>query len=547
MPDLSREIVPEHANVYSYFERSVRMWPDRCALDTDDATYTYRQLEEQVDRLIPPLMESRSRFVGLFARKSLTAYAGILSILKAGRAWVPFNPTQPAERSLAIRRTVGITTLIADHAHLKELTSFLTRSTVPLTVLLPETSRKQGEDLIGRWQHRLLFKEDLAAMRAPSADLRSEPYRYAYLLFTSGSTGEPKGVLVSHRNLSAFIDSINGMYDFSENDRFSQAFELTFDPSVQDMFSAWSNGAALCCLPSRATFLPTRFIAEKGITVWHSVPSVPRLMKLYRQFKPGMYPALRYSMFGGEPLHVDLAREWSRAAPGSVIDNLYGPTEITITISRYRWEPEVTSEPKSRNGIMSIGRVFPGHIFKLLCREGRGQADRGELLISGEQVVDSYFRNVKATQAQFVRSQVPNRQVWYRTGDLVERDEEGDLYFISRVDDQVKIRGNRIEPGEIVHRVESLTGPETARILPYPYKRSYSERLILFLLESVTACDDEILQYCEQNLIDYMVPQEICRVPRFPLGKHDKIDNQKLIAIYEERANEQQLGNRKPA
>src|SRR5690625_5742909 len=136
----------------------------------------------------------------------------------------------------------------------------------------------------------------------------SEPFRYAYLLDTSGSSGEPKGVPVSHRKLSACIHTINGMYDFSESDRFSQAFELTFDPSVKCMFAAWSNGATLCCLPSRASFLPTRFIAEKRITVWISVPSVTRLLNLYRKLKQWMYPYLRYCIIGCEELHLDISR-----------------------------------------------------------------------------------------------------------------------------------------------------------------------------------------------------------------------------------------------
>src|SRR5690625_1604434 len=509
----SQDVTPLCENVYSYFEQAVQTWPDRCALSIEEDDYTYLQLEAEVDRLLPALLESRSRFIGLFARKSLPAYAGILSILKAGRAWVPLNPVHPAERNLVISRSAEIETIIVDHTHLNELNQYLTMCIDPLTVLLPETTREQGKALTKHRKHCLLFREDLDLMGSANSVTPSEPFRYAYLLFTSGSTGEPKGVPVSHRNLSAFIHTINGMYDFSESDRFSQAFELTFDPSVKCMFAAWSNGATLCCLPSRASFLPTRFIAEKRITVWISVPSVPRLMKLYRKLKPGMYPYLRYSMFGGEALHVDLAREWSLAAPNSVIDNFYGPTEVTIAISRYRWEPQRTPTPKSLNGIMSIGRIFPGHVYKLLNSDETDHSGSGELLISGNQVVDSYFRNSRATETQFVCTQVPDRRVWYRTGDLVERDDEGDLFFISRVDDQMKVRGDRIEPGEIVYLVESLTGPETVRILPYPFKSSYPEKLILFLLESVEHSDDEIFQFCRRNLLDYMVPQDLQSFP----------------------------------
>ena len=163
--------------------------------------------------------------------------------------------------------------------------------------------------------------EDYAAWREPTLDGNA----IAYLLFTSGSTGAPKGVMVAHRNVISFVDYIADRLEVTERDIVSQMFDLTFDLSAFDMFVAWERGACVCC-PSQKTLInPGQFIRGNGLTIWFSVPLTVSLMKQLGLLKPGAFPSLRLSLFCGEPLPASCADAWLRAAPNSILENLYGP------------------------------------------------------------------------------------------------------------------------------------------------------------------------------------------------------------------------------
>jgi amino acid adenylation domain-containing protein len=519
-------------DAYQYFEKSAEQFPQREALHVSGSSYTYTELRQFVANLEYQLSVETAPVIGLFARKNLTAYAGLLAILKSGRAYAPLNPKFPATRNRQIIQAAGIETIIAGHDHRSELELFLESSPSSLLVIMPETGRSDQELRNQFPGHRFIFRDEFSDPTDLQKSRKNHSDGIAYILFTSGSTGTPKAVPVRHRNLISYIDHINELNNFREDDKFSQTFDLTFDPSVQDMFSAWSNGAALYDLPDQFNFLPAKFIQENRLTVWHSVPSIARLMMLYKTLKKNQFPSLRYSFFGGEPLHGEVVKSWLKAAPDSIIDNLYGPTEVTITISQYRIYPHRKPSIKTHNGIVSVGKIYSHHNYLLLDDDEHISTREGELLISGPQVVDGYMNNDEATNQQFVTFPEIPGMVWYRTGDYMKADDTGNLYFISRTDHQIKIRGNRVEIGEINHTVESLTGPQTAQTLPIQGKNGSVESLVLFLLNSVQQDDSAILKYVSSRLPSYMVPQKIIRTDTFPLSENGKIDHQKLKNLY---------------
>ena len=162
-------------------------------------------------------------------------------------------------------------------------------------------------------------------------------------MFTSGTTGSPKGVMVSTGNVSAFISAMRELYPFSPGDRVSQTYDFTFDPSVMDMFTTWSSGASLHVVPATQLMGPSRFIREHELTCWFSVPSTIAFMRNMKMLTPGAFPLVRYSIFCGEPLPASSAELWQKAAPNSFVDNLYGPTEATVVcIGQRCTEPMVS-------------------------------------------------------------------------------------------------------------------------------------------------------------------------------------------------------------
>ena len=191
------------------------------------------------------------------------------------------------------------------------------------------------------------------------------PEDLAYLLFTSGSSGRPKGVPVTHRNIRSFLDTNLARYRFTPQDRLSQTFDQTFDLSMFDLFMAWESGASVCVVQPIELLAPARAVERLGISVWFSVPSVANRLLDQAALLPGSLPGLRWSLFCGEALPRATAEAWQAAAPGSVLENLYGPTELTVACAVYRWD-DGHSPAQCVNGVVPIGRIYPGLAFRVL-------------------------------------------------------------------------------------------------------------------------------------------------------------------------------------
>src|SRR5205814_2927339 len=250
-----------------------------------------------------------------------------------------------------------VRSIIVDSGSEAQLKVILTDFDASLLVICPD--RQDVNELAAMFpQHRILGANDLCAAQnwkpvsTPSNSI-------AYLLFTSGSTGQPKGVMVSHANVLHYIEHVTKRYAFTSNDRVSQTFDLTFDLSVHDMFVAWHNGACLCCPTQKQSIKPGAFINDAQVSVWFSVPSTALFMRRLGVLKPGMYPQLRLTLFCGEPLPVEIVRQWALATPNSVIENLYGPTEVTIACTAYQWN-DTNSPTECDHGVVPIGEPFDG-------------------------------------------------------------------------------------------------------------------------------------------------------------------------------------------
>ncbi len=518
-------------SVRSGFLRSAERFPERPALQLGGDTLSYRALSvlaasmaTTLDAAAPP---DELPLTAVFAHRSVTAYAGVLAGLLRGHGYVPLNPAFPTDRTRAMLVRSGCRSLIVDGHGARQLEEVLDGVGTPLLLLLPE------HDDVGafaaRWPaHRFLGRDALQGASAWQAR-PVDPDGIAYLLFTSGSTGQPKGVMVAHRNVTHFVDAMVERYAVTEHDRFSQTFDLTFDLSAFDMFVAWERGACLCAPTQSQKMLPGRYVTECGITVWFSVPSTAVLMSRLRILKAGKFAGLRLSLFCGEALPVEVLQKWAEAAPASVLENLYGPTELTIACTLYRWDAE-RSPAESELGVVPIGHPYPG--MKLLVVDEQldevAVGKTGELLMTGPQLTLGYYRDAERTAAAFVVP--PGRdEVYYRTGDRVRRPAAGrPLVYLGRMDNQIKIQGYRVELGEIEAVMRQEAGVEVAIAVGWPVTASGADGVVGFL-GADHADTAAVRERIVARLPPYMHPSALHLVAEFPLNANGKVDRKALL------------------
>ncbi|ONI83206.1 D-alanine--poly(phosphoribitol) ligase [Actinosynnema sp. ALI-1.44] len=426
--------------------------------------------------------------VGVLANKSAEAYIGVLAALYVGAAVVPLHPEFPAVRNLAAIEAAGVRALIVDEQGAKALPGLA----VDLPVLVP------GGEPVG----------------PPLAEPASaEPGDTAYILFTSGSTGRPKGVRITHGNTAHYFRLLAERYDFGPADRFSQTFDLTFDCALFDLFAAWDAGATAVALPSSALLSLPAFLAEEGITVWFSVPSVISYVRKAGVLEPGALSGLRWSFFAGEALKTGDAADWSVAAPASKVENLYGPTELTVTITGYRWDGAVEV-----NGVVPIGAVHPGHEYRLRAADGTTAADEGELCVTGPQLTGGYL-DPADEQGRF--EDVDGKR-WYRTGDRVRRLDGDVLGYLGRADSQIQLHGWRVELGEIDHRVRECPGVDDAVTL-------FTGDALIVFYTGLPQRPLALAALLRRSLPEQLVPRQYRHLAEFPLNPNRKIDRPALL------------------
>ena len=522
----------QRESLISGFFRSLRRGPDRPALELGEQQWSYAQLWSHAGRVAQTLserIEPSERVVALLAHRSLTAYAGVLGILASGRGYVPLNPKFPLERNLTMLLASGCKSVVAGSECTDTASALLSRLDEGLTWLFPDRDcRVTTSECVGR--HHSIASCDMKTVADPQ-EPNIEDNATAYLLFTSGSTGVPKGVAVSQENVTAYMQYVGERYGINEEDRCSQNFDLTFDLSVHDLFACWGGGATLCPL-SGETLVPATLINEKNLTVWFSVPSVAMFSSKVGLLDEGSFPTLRLSLFCGEALSASLAAAWQRAANRSILENLYGPTEATIAITHYRWDPE-RSPAECVNGIVPIGSMFQAQECSVVDDNLLPVANEkaGELCLAGSQVTCGYLNDPVKTALQFVRLPQAGEKLWYRTGDLVRQDHRGCLYYLGRKDHQVKISGYRVELQEIDLVLRDVAGTELAIAVPWPIVEGTAAGIVAVICGVDAVHDNRIIEMCEKRLPRYMIPSRIYHCDELPLNVNGKVDRRKLSSL----------------
>ncbi len=355
-----------------------------------------------------------------------------------------------------------------------------------------------------------------------------------YIVFTSGTTGEPKGVVVSCGALAEYLGSTRGWVGFTRDDRVAEAHDITFDLSVHNLFLTWEAGASLHVMSPLDMMAPQRFIRANAITCWMSVPTIIAQMRQINALTEGVFPTLRLSVFCGEPLPLAAVRAWAKAAPNSVVENIYGPTEGTVVCTRQRFaEPPVVTESRQ---IIAIGKPYDNFEVAICGPDGGALPDgkTGEIAISSTQLSDGYFNRPEQTAKAF--RMIDGRQ-WYFTGDLGMRDEDGVLHHMGRADNQVKLKGNRIELEEVEMHLRGACGTDLAAIVAWPVVDGSAQGLVGFIAgDGVDTAT--VRRVMAKTLPDYMVPGRIEMLSELPRNINDKIDRNALQASLDRPAVE---------
>jgi D-alanine--poly(phosphoribitol) ligase subunit 1 len=474
------------------------------ALVLDDTTYTYAEIIHRARILASYLKDNNIERLGIMASRKLDAYIGILAAHWVGAAYIPLHHALPAFRLKKIIEKSQLQALISD----------------PTAETLSES------------KNLLFITIDEIKTSSPllTDPVNPAPDALAYIIFTSGSSGAPKGVPITFGNLSSFITAIKTRYSITSHDRVAQFSNLSFDVSIFDMCMAWGNGAALYVVPHNKLLMPADFIRDNQLTVWISVPSVISIMDKLNSLKPNYFLSLKYSLFTGEALIFQHAAQWRIAAAHSEIENLYGPTEATIDCLAQK----ITNETKknSYNDIVPIGKALSGVYAALVDDENTFLLPdaKGELVLAGQQLASGYLQEPELTQEKFVTLTHPEwgTKIWYRTGDYCYQDAAGIFHYLYRLDNQCKIQGHRIELNEIEYYLRKIAPSSEVAVFIIPSERYPHSQIIAVVNDSSLKSQDIKIQL-KKYLPDYMLPEQIIYMENFIYNENGKLNRQLVI------------------
>ena len=510
--------------------RQAELQPERIAIEQGGAVLSYAALNTLADRFAAALQQlgcGPGERVALALPKQPLTYAAILGVLRAGCAYVPLDPAGPTMRNRRmIERSDPRCVVGLGGARVAELLRAGREEGRRTIWVAEEGAGTSSSDLT---LPDVLRTGEPRPVSAPDA-------RPAYILFTSGTTGEPKGVVVTHANVQAFLDWAIPWFGIAPGDRLSGHPPLQFDLSVFDLFGSLAAGATLCPVDPELNLLPHRiveFMRERKLTQWFSVPTVFSLVARLDALEADSLPHLERVLWCGEVMPVPTLRYWMERLPSACFTNLYGPTEATIASSYYR----VPAPPADDQASVPIGRACAGEKLLVLdesrqpCRTG----EVGELYIGGTGLSPGYWGDEERTALAFPTVRLPagTEERLYRTGDLASVGSDGEIRFHGRADRQIKMRGYRIELGEI--EVALATLPDVAAVAVVAVEAAEVEGPAICCAYVPTRAGAELAARRAElaNILPpYMIPVRWYEVTELPRNANGKVDHGAVRALF---------------
>ncbi len=462
-------------------------------------SYTYGQMYEQMLKINSLLSKFKNKQVVLYTKKDFSAYSAIFSIMLSNNTWLPLSPDMLETRNLEIIKQADPGLVLHDGSLPELLKSFFNEKNIPIESLEALLSSDERKD----FERDVFNKDDIA-----------------YIMFTSGSTGVPKGVPMSHENYINFVKNVLDILPFKEDEVFADFHDFAFDISIFYLFACiFVEGAFSPIIEQKDKIIPVNHIQENRITIWSCVPSIINRIRTLRP-NDKIESSIRIMFLCGEPLKLDVLRYCYENMLLKNVYNFYGLTETGVENFYHKCSPE-DLDRYINFGMAPIGQPLPGNEIKI--------TEDKELYIGGCQVTKGYLG--RRSPEKF---EDKNNIWWCKTGDIVERFE--DVYFCKgRIDSQVKLSGHRVELMDIEAHINKIKGVDDCVCF---VEDARGRELLVAAIKSSTDIDIRGLQAeLKEELPVYMIPKDILHLDKFPLNKNAKTDRKKVRLMYSEEQN----------
>lgn len=502
MPGQSDHLT-DATTIHRRFRDRARRHPEAVAIRCDTNELTYRQLDAYSDRIAVGLRAHGVRpgdRIGILTGRSERTVVAMLAVLKLGCGYVPLDAAHPIGRLRHIVSDARPRLVIGEVNGPR----------------IPETDTVPFDDL----------DRDGAVIEWPE-----DPAAPAYTVYTSGTTGRPKGVVIAHRSVVSLIDATTRPLELTESDVWTWFHSAAFDFSVWEIWGPLLTGARLVVVPDDARRSPEalgRLLRREAVTVVNQTPTAFQQLAAV-ELDTGDPLPVRLFVFGGETLHVRSLLPWLERHPRCRLVNMYGITETTVHVT---WQP--ITPPIAALGSRSVGTAIDGWAVRVVDDRLRDRptGEVGEIVVAGAGLAVGYLNRPELTAARFVTDPATGVR-WYRSGDLGRMAADGTLEHLGRTDDQVQLRGHRIEPAE-VHAVltENPNVREAAVVLRHGVADDdATARLDAYVVvaeDAASVSPSAIREQAAQMLPEYMVPSTVTVLPALPLTDNGKLDRRAL-------------------